>query len=63
MGDVSAFFKYGLQKDLIQYEASLEQKFDFPLTAICAYNRADLSKYLTAEEIKNIEEHHYPVWK
>ena len=59
VGDVSAFFKYGLQKDLIQYEASLEQKFDFPLTAICAYNRADLSKYLTAEEIKSIEEHHY----
>ena len=31
VGDVSAFFKYGLQKQLIQYETSLEQKFDFPI--------------------------------
>lgn len=63
VGDVSAFFKYGLHKQLIQYETSLEQKFDFPLTAICAYDRKDMSKYLTPEEIKNIEDHHHPVWK
>lgn len=63
VGDVSAFFKYGLHKQLIQYETSLEQKFDFPLTAICAYDRTDMSKYLSAEEIKSIEDHHHPVWK
>ena len=63
VGDVSAFFKYGLEKQLIQYETSLEQKFNFPLTAICAYDREDLSKHLTPEEIKSIEDHHNPVWK
>jgi hypothetical protein len=63
VGDVSAFFKYGLQKQLIQYELSLEQKFDFPLTAICSYNKEDLSKYFTVDEIKEIEMHHNPVWK
>jgi hypothetical protein len=63
VGDVSAFFKHGLHKQLIEYETSLEHKFDFPLTAICAYDRKDVSKYLTTEEIKSIESHHHPVWK
>ncbi|MGN6821416.1 MAG: MEDS domain-containing protein, partial [Candidatus Nitrosocosmicus sp.] len=53
--DVSAFFKYGLQKQLLEYEPSLEQKFDFPLTAICTYNKQDLSKYFTTKEIEDIK--------
>ena len=63
VGDVSAFFKHGLEKQLLEYELSLEQKFEFPLTAICSYNKEDLSKYFTADEIKEIEAHHTPVWK
>ncbi|MGN6630424.1 MAG: MEDS domain-containing protein [Candidatus Nitrosocosmicus sp.] len=55
VGDVSAFFKYGLQKQLLEYEPSLEQKFDFPLTAICTYNKQDLSKYFTTKEIEDIK--------
>ena len=63
VGDVSAFFKYGLQKQLLEYELSLEQKFDFPLTAICTYNKEDLSKYFTAEEIEEIKSNHNPLWE
>lgn len=60
--DVSAFFKYGLQKQLLEYEISLDQKCDFPLTAICSYNKEDISKYFTAEEIWEIKNNHNPVW-
>lgn len=63
VGDVSAFFKYGLQKQLLEYELSLEQKFDFPLTAICTYNKQDLSKYFTPDEIDEIKKNHNPVWE
>ena len=63
VGDVSAFFKYGLQKQLIEYELSFEQKFDFPLTAICTYNKADLDKFFTAEELGEIKKNHNPVWE
>jgi MEDS: MEthanogen/methylotroph, DcmR Sensory domain len=61
VGDMSTFFRYGLQKQLLEYEASLEQNFDFPLTAICAYNKEDLNKYFTLEELKDIHIHHNPV--
>jgi MEDS: MEthanogen/methylotroph, DcmR Sensory domain len=63
VGDVSAFFKYGLQKQLIEYELSLEQKFDFPLTAICTYNKADVDRYFTAEEIGEMKKNHSPIWE
>lgn len=63
VGDMSAFFKYGLKKQLLEYEMSLEQKFDFPLTGLCAYNKKDLDQFLTSDEISRIEEHHYPIWK
>jgi len=63
VGDMSAFFKYGLGKQLLEYETSLEQKFDFPLTGLCAYDKKDLYKSLSETEIKHIEKHHYPVWK
>jgi hypothetical protein len=63
VGDMSTFFKYGLQKQLFEYETSLEQKFDFPLTAICAYDKEDINKYLSLEEIKSMQSHHNPVWE
>jgi MEDS: MEthanogen/methylotroph, DcmR Sensory domain len=63
VGDMSTFFKYGLQKQLLEYETSLEQNFDFPLTAICAYNKEDLNRYFTLEELKDIQAHHNPVWE
>lgn len=63
VGDMTAFFKYGLQKQLFEYETALEQKFDFPLTAICTYNKEDVSKYFTLEEIKKMHDHHSPIWE
>ncbi len=63
VGDMSTFFKYGLQKQLFEYETSLEQKFDFPMTAICTYNKEDISKYLILDQIKRMQNHHNPVWE
>jgi hypothetical protein len=39
----------------------LEQKFDFPLTAICVYNKENINKYLSLEEIKSMQNHHNSV--
>jgi hypothetical protein len=52
-----------LQKQLFEYETSLEQNFDFPFTGICAYNKEDINKYLSLEEIKSMQNHHNPVWE
>lgn len=60
---MSTFFKYGLQKQLIEYELSLEQKFDFPLTAIYSYNKEDMNKYFTLEERENMQDNRAPVWQ
>ncbi len=62
-GETSAFFTHGLQQDLLKYEISFEKKFDFPLTAVCAYNKDDIEQYFTNEQLKNIEDHHHPIWK
>ena len=40
-----------------------KQKFDFPLTAICTYNKQDLSKHFTTDEIEEIKKNHNPVWE
>jgi hypothetical protein len=63
VGDMSIFFKYGLQKQLIEYELSLEQKFDFPLTAIYSYNKEDMNKYFTLEERESMQDNRAPVWQ
>ncbi len=63
VGDMSTFFKHGLQKQLFEYETSLEQKFDFPMTAICTYNKEDINKYLTLDQIKSMQNHHNPIWE
>lgn len=62
-GEMSAFFKHGLEDQLLKYEISLEKKFDFPLTAICAYNKIDVERFFTTEQLKNLEESHHPILK
>lgn len=58
VGDTSAFFKYSLSQDLLDYESALERKFNFPMTAICAYDSKDVKENLSAEQLKQLREHH-----
>ena len=60
--DMSGFFKDGFAKEVVDYESTLESKFDFPLTAICACRTQDVAN-LTSEELKLLNEHHNAVWR
>ena len=60
-GDMTAFFKSGFTRELIEYESCLEQGFDFPAIGICAYDSKDIDN-MTPEQIRKLQEHHNPVW-
>ena len=62
VGDISAFFKRGFAKDLINYESTLEPKFNIPMTAICAYDSRDIEA-LSTEQFNTLCEHHGVLWK
>jgi hypothetical protein len=61
-GDMSAFFKSGFTKELLEYETCLEQRFNFPVIGICAYDSKDIDNNLTLEQIRQLQQHHDPVW-
>lgn len=61
-GDMSAFFKYGFTKELIEYESSLEQRFNFPVIGICAYNFNDFHNNFSQDQIDQIQQHHGTIW-
>ncbi len=61
-GDMSAFFKSGFTKELLEYESCLEQSFNFPVIGICAYDSKDVNNNITLEQIKQLQQHHNPVW-
>ena len=61
-GDMSAFFKSGFTKELLEYESCLEQRFDFPALGICAYDSKDINNNMTLEQIRQLQQHHNPVW-
>jgi hypothetical protein len=60
-GDMTAFFRHGFTKELIDYESCLEQKFNFPAIGICAYDSRDMDN-MTVEQIRLLQQHHSPVW-
>jgi len=59
--DTGPFFRHGFAKELIGYESLLEQKFDLPLTAVCAYEYEDLDQ-LSPKQFLALKEHHGLVW-
>jgi len=59
---MTAFFKNGFTKELLEYESSLEQRFNFPAIGICAYDSKDIDNYMTSEQIRQLQQHHNPVW-
>lgn len=61
-GDMAAFFKNGFTKELFDYETSLEQRFNFPAIGICAYDSSDINNNMTLEQIRQLQQHHNPVW-
>ena len=61
VGDMAAFFKNGLTKELFEYESCLEQRFNFPAIGICAYDSKDID-IMTLEQIRQLQQHHDPVW-
>src|SRR5215831_6485116 len=61
VGDMGAFFKSGFTKELLAYESCLEQRFNFPVIGICAYDSKDVSS-LTSEQIRQLQQNHNPVW-
>lgn len=61
-GDMSAFFKSGFTKELLEYESSLEQRFNFPIIGICAYDSIDIYNNYTSEQINQLQRHHITIW-
>jgi hypothetical protein len=61
-GDMTAFFKNGFTKELLEYESCLEQRFNFPAIGICAYDSKDIDNYMTSEQIRQLQQHHNTVW-
>lgn len=61
-GDMSAFFNSGFIKELLEYESCLEQRFNFPIIGICAYDSKDIDNNVTLEQIRQLQQHHDTVW-
>jgi hypothetical protein len=61
-GDMNAFFKSGFTKELLEYESCLEQRFNFPIIGICAYDSKDIDNNVTLEQIRQLQQHHGTIW-
>jgi len=60
--DTHDFFEKGYSDDLVNYESTLDSKFDFPFTAICAYDSKDIQS-LTPSQRDILFSHHVSIWK
>ena len=60
--DMHDFFKSGYGNELVNYESTLDPKFDFPFTAICAYDSNDIDSLSEAQR-DVLFSHHNPIWK
>lgn len=61
-GDMRGFFESGFTNELLEYESSLEPRFDFPVIGICAYDSKDISNKFTSEQIRQLRQHHDTIW-
>lgn len=61
VGDMAAFFRNGFTKELLEYESCLEQRFNFPVIGICAYDSMDIDN-MTSEQIRQLRKRPNPVW-
>ena len=61
-GDMSAFFKSGFTKELLEYESCLEQRFNLPIIGICAYDFKDFDNNLKLEQAGQLQQCHDTIW-
>jgi len=60
--DTHDFFRKEYGNDLVNYESTLDSKFKFPFTAICAYDSKDIQS-LTPSHCDSLFSHHESIWK
>jgi DcmR-like sensory protein len=60
--DTHDFFKKGYGANLVNYESTLDSKFNFSFTAICAYDSKDVQS-LTPSQCDILFSHHGQIWK
>jgi CheY-like chemotaxis protein len=56
-GDAKGFFNHGQIDALLDYELTLTKVFDLEVTALCAYEAADL-KRLSSKQMADLSSHH-----
>lgn len=61
-GDMSAFFRSGFTKELLEYESSLEQRFNLPIIGICAYDSKDIDNNFKLDQIRQLQQCHDTIW-
>jgi len=61
-GDMTAFFKSGFTKELLEYESCLEQRFNLPIIGICAYDFKDFDNNLKLEQARQLQQCHDTIW-
>lgn len=59
--DTSYFFRNGYNKELINYEKSLEPTLDLPVTCVCAYTYQNMD-LLNTSEFHSLQNHHSMIW-
>ena len=59
-GEVACFFEHKKEKELVEYELMVGRKFDFPVTALCAYD-VKHAKSLEEKIFFNLVKAHGPV--
>jgi len=59
--DVSPMIKAGLEKQVLKFESTLEKKFDFPCTVICAYSHENMKKF-GSHGVEILKNHHNVIW-
>jgi hypothetical protein len=61
-GDMSAFFRSGFTKELLEYESCLEQRFNLPIIGICAYDSKDIDNNFKLDQLRQLQQCHDTIW-
>ena len=59
--DVSPMIKAGFEKQVLKFESTLEKKFNFPCTIVCAYSPENLKK-IGSYGVEIMKKHHNVIW-
>jgi hypothetical protein len=62
VGDTRVFFERGYVSELIDYESSLERRFDISFTPLCTYSKADFDT-LDSDQVRRLKETHSNFWE